>query len=287
MLLYDLIVPDNPRHLPGYNNPPVTEVVLGVQFDPIANIRSEHLVLLWKEYRERFPNIEEHPPLNSTFESFEPGPRKKEPIQIQLIQGQPPSRRWFLSSEGDELIQVQFDRFVVNWRSLKENHAYPRFEHVRDVFLKEFDIFSAFIKAEELGDINFNQCEITYVNQIKPEEVWGRFGQLNKVFTVWENHYSDSFLNEPEDARFDIKYIIPGPEGHPIGRMHISINSAYLKSDGSPIFTMNLACRGKPLGEGIEGVIGFFQTGREWIVSGFTSITTTEMHEAWERKNDK
>ena len=38
-------------------------------------------------------------------------------------------------------------------------------------------------------------------------------------------------------------------------------------------------------GEDIEGAFLFLDIGREWIVRGFTSLTTKDMHKVWRRKN--
>ena len=41
--------------LPDFGNPPVTEVVLGVQFGTLDRLLAPHLGLVWTEFRDQFP----------------------------------------------------------------------------------------------------------------------------------------------------------------------------------------------------------------------------------------
>jgi uncharacterized protein (TIGR04255 family) len=272
---------DTPRGLPDFKNPPVTEVALSVQFEPLPALRTIHLGLLWVEFREHFPNLEEHPPRAPTIEEFEVIKPKK--MEVQFQKEIPVLRCWFLNESGTELIQVQQDRFVFNWREVGEKREYPRYENVRRKFIEALITFQQFLDREQLGELIPNQCEVTYVNHIVQGEGWDSHGQLEKLFTVWASQYSDSFLREPEEAGFSVRYIIPSEEGPPIGRLHINVHPAFRREDGMPIIVMSLTARGRPLGVDHDDVLSFLDTGRKWIVRGFTSITTNEIHKIWER----
>ena len=115
--------------------------------------------------------------------------------------------------------------------------------------------------------------------------MWEKHGQLDEVMTVVSSDYSDAFLPKPEDIRFAARYVIPGEDGNPIGRLHTSVEPAYRSADSKPIFVLQLTARGRPVGEGIEGIFRFLDIGHEWIVRGFTSITTPRMHKIWERRD--
>lgn len=91
---------------PSYENPPVVEVALSVQFEPIKALRTPQLGLLWQEFRDRFPVIEEHPPLEPVIERFGGLPRaSRGTVQFQMLDTPPVPRCWFLNNEGTELIQ--------------------------------------------------------------------------------------------------------------------------------------------------------------------------------------
>ncbi len=271
-------------NLPDFTDPPVIEVALSVQFDPLAALRTPQIGLLWVEFRDRFPRMEEHPPRNPVIERF--GVQRPPKASVQLETKLPVPRCWFLNETGTELIQVQQDRFVHNWRKVGDGDEYPRYEHVRRTFSTELDAFRKFLTREHLGELAPNQCEVTYVNHIVSGEGWQRHGQLGEVVTVWASRYSDAFLSELEDVNFAVRYIIPDSGGNPLGRLHVRVDSAYRTSDNKPIFVMKLTARGRPDGEGIEGVFSFLDLGREWIVRGFTSVTSPQMHEIWGRRDE-
>ena len=276
---------DTPRDLPKFHNPPVTEVALAVQFDTLSALSAIHLGLLWQDvFRVRFPKQEDHPPRAPAFEEF--GIRKPKTIEVKIEQQYPTPRRWFLNESETKLIQVQNDRFVHNWRKIKGDEDYPHYDIILDTFMRELENFRQFLSRKQIGELIPNQCEVTYVNHIFQGEGWDRHGQLDNLFPFWVSRYSDEFLPEAETVRFLLQYEIPDPEkeGNPIGRLHINEEPRFRTKDNKPIISLTLTARGRPFsGEGVEGVLPFLNLGREWIVRGFTSITTKDMHKLWER----
>ena len=59
-----------PEHLPDFDDPPVVETVLSVQFEPLPLVQAAHLGLLWNEYRAAFPKTDERPALEPVIELF-------------------------------------------------------------------------------------------------------------------------------------------------------------------------------------------------------------------------
>ncbi len=264
-----------------YDDPPVTEVAISVQFEQLKKLRTPHIGLLWKEYKG-LTEIEEHPPLDQAFEIF--GEEKL--IPHFEISNMPPVRRcWFLNSDETELVQVQQDRFAHNWQRKDTSEKYPRYKNIRETFLEDLIIFIDFLNAHEIGSLNPIQCEVTYVNPIHAEADSGTLIKLQNLLTVYKAEYFDDFLPEPEDVNLRLRYIIPDDTGAPIGRLHISAQPVY-PQDKPPLYLLNLTARGRPCGDGKEGVMKFLDIGHEWIVKGFTSITTKTMHSKWGIKND-
>lgn len=272
------------RDLPDFDKPPLDEVALSVQFNPIANLQAPQQGLLWSEFREAFPRTEQHPPVDPIIETFEL-PQKRT-VSIELVSGLPSPRCWFLNEGGTELIQIQQDRFTHNWRKVGEGDTYPRYEHVRDKFISELEIFHSFLDREKLGPFSPVQCAVTYINHIDTNNVWSTHGELGKVFTNWGNRYSDDFLGEPEQVRFASQYVFSDDDGQPLGRLHVSTQSAFRTDGNLPILVMDMTARGRPDGDGIDGILRFLNKGREMIVRSFASLTTPEMHKVWGKKND-
>ena len=124
--------------LPPLDRPPIFEVACGVEFDPIRDIDPVLLGGFWREVRGEYPLRETHneiPRLNMGFE---------------LVLGDNrPLRTWFVSANGEFVVQIQRDRFFLNWRTIGEDGRYPRFssssEGVLPRSVELFDKLSAFL----------------------------------------------------------------------------------------------------------------------------------------------
>jgi uncharacterized protein (TIGR04255 family) len=276
------IAPGRPEDLPDFRKPPLAETVLSLQFESIAGLTTAHIGLLWQRFRDRFPLIEEQPPLSPILEKF--GPPSPAQVEVTVEEKPPVPRLWFLNQDKTELIQVQADRFIHNWRKMQGIEPYPRFEPIRDKFRNEVATLVQFLEDEGMGTPVVNQCEVTYVNHIEPSGVWERHGQMERVLANWsagpEEH---RFLPEAEDGGVRLRFVMHDEAGKPVGRLHVISQSAWKKTDNTPIMVLNLTARGEPIGEGIEGAFRFFEVGRRWIVKGFADLTTTPMHRVWER----
>jgi hypothetical protein len=150
--------------------------------------------------------------------------------------------------------------------------------------MQELSIFIDFIRNEYKQELEPNLCEITYVNPIVMGDNLEGFSNLNNLLTVYKNEYSDDFLQEkrPENVTFITRYLIKINDTVK-GRLYISLEPKIHKERGYPIYLMKLIARGQPLSNDVDGIMGFMDLGREWIVRGFTSITTSEMHDFWKR----
>jgi len=123
---------------------------------------------------------------------------------------------------------------------------------------------------------------VTYVNVITAGEGWQDHGELDKVLTVFTSKYSDDWLDKPEEATVNLQFVL-SEDNEPVGRLHVVANPVYHVPTNQSAIRLTLTARGKPKGEGIDGVMQFLDRGHEEIVRGFTSITTPAMHKVWER----
>lgn len=274
--------------LPDFGRPPVNEVVLSVQFEPLGPLLSYHLGEFWQSIRSKYPKAEVHPPIDSTFERLGPPIFRPPGVQIEFAQAPLASRLWLLNEGGTELMQIQQDRFVHNWRKVLGDEAYPRYEHVRDGFRDELVAFAHFATSHNFGEIRPNQCEVTYINHIDCAAEARAHGDPAEVLRVLSRDQTYGALPRPESSQFAAKYLIETDDDagrKTVGRLHVDFVPVYTVKDNRPIFVLNLMARGVPLGEGIEGAMRFLDLGRETIVRGFADITTSTMHRVWERKD--
>src|SRR5208283_4945721 len=171
---------------PEFDRPPVIEVALSVQFKRLDQLRSAHIGLLWSRFRKRFPRTEDHGPLQPAFETFDRKPTQLQlGVEVQTYDVPPLPRAWFLNETGTELVQVQPDRFIRNWRKVGETDEYVRYAHIKGKFVDDLREFEQFVADQGVGDVSPNQCEVTYVNHIVSGEGWSTHGDLGKIFRPW------------------------------------------------------------------------------------------------------
>jgi uncharacterized protein (TIGR04255 family) len=271
---------DSAKTLPKFRKPPVIEVAISVQFKEIAKIGAPHLGMLWAErYRERYSKATQQPPLPNLHEAFPPTPAR---ALVEIQPKMPVPRCWFLNEQGTELIQVQADRFVLNWRKLDTDQAYPSYELIKERFTEEVSKFEEWLKAEGFGRIKIDQSELTYVNHILEGEGWSSGNEIGSVVTLWSGSTCDEYLPEPEVVRFATQHVMPVAE-KPMGRLYIRAETARRVSDDRRLIKLSLIGRGPSAAEDVEGAMTIMDHAHEWIVRSFASITSTEMHKRWER----
>jgi len=263
--------------LPKYDRPPVVEVALSVQFKRL-DLSTVQLGLVWKKFRDRFPKVEEHPELEPDYERFDEPKMSVPGVRIEF--GKVPSPRlWFMNEQGTELVQIQRDRFVRNWRKTDDVPDYPSYGNLRDAFVADWKLFSEFVADECRQEVLPDQCEITYVNIVDDVVSAG----LSNVFAWVGGSYSDEELGDPEHAEFTLRFILDDA-GKPWGRLHVVTTPVVRASDGTHGIRLALTARGAPRTQDTEGAMEVLDKEHEAIVRGFTSLTTSEMHEAWGRK---
>jgi uncharacterized protein (TIGR04255 family) len=266
---------ERPSDLPDFSNPPVVETVLSVQFDRLTAARTAHFGLYWREVMDRFPKTEERTELQPVIERLPELSPSAVGIQFEALEAPPTPRFWFTNSDGTELIQLQRDRFIKNWRKVGQGDLYPRYEHVREGFERDFAGFREFVSRHELGTVHINQCEVSYINHIVAGEAWQAHAEIGKVFTVWHQPAA-SIPGAAQDVTFRARFPISDSTGTFAGRLHVTMQPAVHLADGLPMFMFDLTARGQ-VGDGTD----FFDLGRKWIGRSFKELTTHEMHQVW------
>ncbi|MGH7099830.1 MAG: TIGR04255 family protein [Stellaceae bacterium] len=272
-----------PADLPDFERPPINEVVLSIQFASIPAFRSVHIGLLWDKFRQEYPKVSERPPLPAAFETFGGMPVNPAPLfQIEALTAPPMSRFWFEEEEGAEIIQIQQDRIVHNWRKRETEQRYPRYETIRQRFASDLERFGAFLASEHLGELRPNQCEVTYINLIEIPGDDDIHRHLARITPLWAGRFSESCSFELESAGIQTRFVLR-EDGKPFGRVYVNCTPAVLIAQNRPGIRLDIIARGKPRDESIAEALRLLDTEREVVVRTFAAVTTPEMWEIWGR----
>lgn len=260
-----------PANLPDYGSPPLNELVLGVQFAPIPGYSTVDAGAIWNLFRSDFPVVQEQAPLAPQFETFGGGPAPAVQFQFGPMIGS--MRLWFVTEQGDHLIQFQPDRFLLNWRQSGEGR-YPRYEQIAESFATCLRKLRDHVFAEKGYELDINQIEITYINIIPVGDV----SECRNWFKL-----APPFDFPLEALNTNATEIVASSEGKPVARLHHELQSVASIDGRSKAFRLNLTYRGKPQESGIDGALDLLGNGRVAIVKRFTELTTEEAHSAWSR----
>jgi len=266
------------RSLPDYDNPPVVETAIGVEFASLEKWEVPYFGLFWQHIQAAYPHFEVKPPVVTEVEKpqVEFGHS-----QISLLEvSKPLVRCWFLNEARTELIQVQNDRLIHNWRKVSGGEPYPHYDNIRPAFERDWEQFCEFLSLHGLGMPDVRQCEVTYVNHIDRGEGWDTFADLPGVFPSWAGATPENFLPVPESILLNVSYLMPEKQG----RLRIAVVHAFRQTDARETLQLTLTARGKPASNAVPDLLKWLDLGREWVVRGFTDFTSRRMHELWRRK---
>lgn len=271
------------RALPSFRNPPVTEVVAGVSFKPIEELSAPRIGQLWAEKLiQAFPRVEEQLPYEPPVERFD---QRAPSISFGLeVGGFPRPRVWFVNQSGDEVVQIQHNYFACNWRKVRPDAEYGRWGSRRTAFATWFQVFRSFLAEQALGEVSPTQCEVTYVNHIEPADGWSEHGDAAAVFRslAMPPFGTEGFGGRLEQVQMAEQFRLER-EGEPFGRLHVVLQPAFRRVDNRPIYVLELTARGRPAGDSNDAVLAFLDEGREAIVRAFAALTTSTMHDVWQR----
>jgi uncharacterized protein (TIGR04255 family) len=258
-------------------NPPVVEVVLGVQFAPLTDFNSGHLGWFWKLFLGReWGRAADAPPLPDQFETFEATRWGPPVFAVKLDSPARPRRLQITSEAGDRLIQVQPTQFIYNW--MKKERPYAGFDQVYAEFMDCFNRFRQFVTEANLGEVSPNQWEVTYVDQIPRGELW-------QTAADWHRVLPGLFGAQPavdglrlEGCAGEWHYeVVPGR-----GRLHVSAQQGTV-DEQEPVLMMQTTARG-PIGKGAGlDLEGGLRLGHAMAGRAFFTMTSPEAQAYWRR----
>jgi uncharacterized protein (TIGR04255 family) len=260
-----------------FEKAPLVEVALSVQFQPLQLFTSAHAGEFWQLVRGEFSVSQEQPPLGPIGEFF--GQSRSAPnfppFAIQM--GFSGVRNWFSTPDGTFLLQLQRDRFALNWRKTPTSPDYPRYPAIRKKFIELFKIFDQFTEGSGLGKCEINIHEASYINQWFFHDDQKIGDGLGSWLSLAPNNVA---ALEMEAANINVQYIVSGEGSQPIGRLYVNVTPIFA-INGKNGINLELICRVIPLDLGDEFLFHPLDLARQNIVTTFKQITSDSAQKVW------
>lgn len=265
--------PDAPDLLPSFSQPPVVEVVLGFEFQPIAEFGAIKLAQLAATWKDRYPRVQELPPL-----PMNPpiGTPDQFPAMFVNI-GAPAIRLWLFGPADDsQLLQIQRDRLILNWRRASDD-PYPHYDTLRPQFAQALTDLTRFVREQDLGGIQASAVEVSYVNEATAVGGESSLGGILRGVATADHH-----LGAPAASRFMQAHDARSPHDIP-ATLTLTADLPGRAPDSTLI---TLTYRGAlPLDATQEDVMATMDVGHRDVVVGFAESTTDRMHQVWGRRS--
>ena len=262
-----------------FQNPPVGEVAFSVSFQTPKPMSGAFIGIFWSQVRDKFPDLSEVSPIQAVIEGPSQGAMVTAIPLLQMV-NIPPLRRAILKSQdGRHIIQLQQDRFILNWTRGKST-TYPDFETAFSEFESQLALLKKTLRAEGFGEADDNQYELLYVNLIGPENGLALVGEGGLLADHTRHSKGERFLPDPSGFNWTSTYPLPNE----FGRLHITAQAVLVPPDSKRHVRLDLVARGFPPTGGEASRRQWFQLAHEWIVEGFTDSTPAILHkEVWKR----
>jgi uncharacterized protein (TIGR04255 family) len=264
-----------PDTLPKFDRPPVVETVLSAQFARLPKFRTAHAGVFRESYLgKEWSTLEEQPRIDDHFERF--GDERKwgmaGGIRFSAIESQ---RTQIIGVDVTRMIQVQDSRFIYNWRK-GESVAYPSYDTTRREFDKLYARFRDFTGLQNLGEIEENQWEVSYVNHLLKGDLWDSPSDWAQIFP-WLRRPQEALGPDGVQVGWDL--VLPNERG----RLHIHLYHGRISMDGPEALILDLTARGPASKLPDFSVVDGFQIGHSAIGRSFAAMTSEKAHAHWGR----
>ena len=270
---------DAPKKKLDFARPPVEEVVLSVLFKPLDRFLAPHLGEIWQEFKKSgFMHTTVQGPVPPTIESF--SDQIPEP-HVQISNVPDFHRILFIHESGNQILQVQQDRFTFNWRRIEEGQKYPGFSTIFASFEDFYTRFRENLKNQEIGEITPLQYELSYTNQLIHGDGWDTLGDMGKIYQFFvDSQQSDSFWSGAESVILRASFSVPDLHG----RLHFAISNRVKLPEQRQTLQTDFTVRGFPENTKSE-MITWFKSAREHILEKFAGMFTEDIQtQVWGRK---
>jgi len=190
-------MPERPlEELERLAKPPIAEVACGIGFDAVSDLDPVLVGAYWAQgpVRERFPRRAVHPAIEESLPG-RPG--------IVVTDGPPPQRAWLISADSTFVVQLQSDRFFLNWRWM--GGEYPCFKGreggnlgVLERTLQEFASVSAYVQEVVGRPLTPRRVDVLKVDMLNEGTHWHDAADVAVMLPVMASLFMTGPFRQPE-----------------------------------------------------------------------------------------
>ena len=245
--------------------PPVIEVALAIEFVPIQELGPVGLARLASEWASDYPIMREVPALPPS--TLNPGMGT-----FQFMTGPSPSRIWLLTPAGNDLLQIQNDRLIINWRRLDSELVYPGHQ---DLLTKMRTRWREFI--ERLSEVGLPSpsptiAEWTYVNHLD-REILARRG------LSFFNDNLEELPGQSNSFAFEITRDLTNEERS--GFLAVTGASSASSAAAEPVFSLTITTKLSLQAADLMGAVDILSQAHDVSRVGFDKITSAAARTEW------
>jgi uncharacterized protein (TIGR04255 family) len=271
--------------------PPVNEVVTSISFEPQPVLEGPRLLIGLGPILADFPQVTEVPPYEMPAEQpFEEQVLRPAVPQLKLFDYPKMQRRYWLTASGSSplLLQIQSNYFALNWRRREDGEYYPGFDRLKESFNRYLSLFEEAVIGQGGEPLTASQLELTYINILRPDELWGSTKDLSRVVNL-----SVPGMDRFEQLNLAYSEPIETEPGSFYGRLHAAVATGYQPkvepadfrpqstTNLIPIISLSITSRSAKRPESIASVSQRFDPAHDAVTEAFRKMTTDVARRNW------
>ncbi|OUJ05370.1 TIGR04255 family protein [Acetobacter malorum] len=271
-----------------FEHPPVTETIIGLQFNPVG-FMNYHSGLLWEKFKEYYTGIQEQAVVQPVFEMFGGNSPNLNQMNFPFPFPFPPfgnteaSRYWFISADDTEVMQIQNNRILHNWRKRSEDQKYPHYNNIKEKFFNDLHVTREFFCQRSIGEIIPNQCELCYVNIIKLNDDRYSIKNAHDLTHLLAQKVTPPSSNlKFEGSGISSRFVLYDTNQEPCGRVHLNLAPENFNGGMVTALKLEVMVRARPSKDSFPDALpAFYDTLHDTALKVFMSVIADEVLAAW------
>lgn len=255
-----------------FGDPPITEVVCGILFDPIDALDPVAVGRFWEGQHFAFPGKQLQPAVVG-------GPAEGLVLELAPV---PPLRTWLLSGDDSRVMQIQSDRFYLNWRA--RGGRYPSFNDRTNEpgtgllveVLARFTEFSKFLKEKLSETPRIQKVEMSMIDVLRQGRHWGSVSDLQQVLPCLQ-----PFLRNALTLPLASRILVEGPT--PRGHRKIILQQAKHRVSGADAYRLETTAWVDVASE--AGLADAFRSAHANLKQAFDELIPPDEHHRFDRSD--